>query len=208
MQKGKVFRLQSFGFIEFFKKNSFLFIMTMIFAIGVIIGVFTIGSFDYLKDYSKEYISDYITLRQSSFGSVLFNSLLSSLSVLFLFFLLGASLFGVVTVPSCILLKGLLQGGVTAYLYSIYGIKGIAFNTIILIPSTFIFIIVLLVACRESVKFSLKFSSLTLNKTLPFNMSEDFKDYSIKYLILAVCCFVCALVDAAISVGLIKHFTL
>lgn len=209
MQKGKVLRIQSFGILDFFKKNSFLLAVTFIFTVGVFIGVLSFGSYERLEDYATDYITEYITLRQnSSFGGIFLDSLLESLSILFLFFLLGASLFGVITVPSAVLLKGMLQGGVTAYLYSAHGLRGIAFNAIILIPSTLVFLIVIIVACRESVRFSLKFSSLTLNKTIPFNMAEDFKEYSIKYLILAAVSLVCALIDAAISSGLIKHFTL
>ena len=209
MRKGRVFRINAFSFFEFFKKNSFLFTITLFFTIGVFIGVFSLGGFNYLKNYSDNYITDYLLLRQNTgFGGIFFKSLLNNLSVLFIFFLLGTSLFGLITVPVCIVFKGLLQGGVISFLYATYGIKGVAFNAIILIPSTVVFVITLLVACRESVRFSLKFASLTLNKTMPFNMAQDFKEYSTKYLLFSGGCLLAAFIDALVSTGLIKHFTL
>ncbi len=209
MQKGRVLSIRNFGILEFFKKNSFLLTVTLIFTIGFFVGIFTQNNFSYLKSYSNEYITDYIFLRTSEkFGVIFINSLFGFLSSLFILFLLGASLFGVVTVPSALFIKGLLQGGITAFLYSSYSLKGIAFNAVIIIPPTLIFLIILILASRESVRFSIKFSSITLPKTLPLNLSVDFKDYTIKYLILSLSTVACAFIDAMISKGLIKHFTL
>ncbi len=209
MQKGRVLKLKNFGIIEFFKNNTFLLTVTFIFTVGFFIGIFTVDGFFSLKDYSDNYIKDYIALRlESSFFNILLHSLVNYLAVLFILFVLGASFFGVITVPVAIFAKGMLNGGVSAYLYSQYGLKGIAFNAVIIIPPTIVFLIILLISSRESVKFSLKLSSLTLSKTLPFNMSEDFKDYTIKYSILAACTFICSLLDAIISSGLIKKITL
>lgn len=209
MQKGRVLSIKSFGIFEFFKNNSFLLTVTLIFTIGFFAGIFTHNNLSFLKSYSSDYITEYILLRTSeSFGTIFINSMFGFLSALFIFFILGASLFGVVTVPSALFIKGLLQGGITAFLYSSYSLKGIAFNAVIIIPPTLIFLIILILASRESVRFSIKFSSLTLPKTLPINLSVDFKDYTIKYLILALSTVVCALIDAIVSSGLIKHFTL
>ena len=209
MQKGRVLSIKSFGILEFFKNNSFLIIVTVIFTIGFFIGIFSINSFSYLKGYSTDYIAEYISLRSdTSFGSIFISSFFGFLSELFVLFLLGASLFGIITVPAAMLIKGITLGGVTAYLYSTFSLKGIAFNAVIIIPPTLVFLIFLLLCTRESVRFSIKLSSLTLPKGLPVNLALDFKDYTIKYLILALSTVVCALIDAIISTGLIKHFTL
>ena len=127
--------------------------------------------------------------------------------MLFLAFLLGASVFGVITVPCFVLIKGFIYGGITAYLYSEFALKGIAFNAVVFIPSIIIFIIVWLVASREAIRFSLKLSSLTLNNTMPFSLSDDFKDYGIKYLIFAAVVILSALADACISVSVLKYFS-
>ncbi len=209
MQKGRVLSLRKFGITEFFQKNSFLIVLTICFILGIFLGVFILKDISALSDFPQNYINDYISARTNrSFVKVLFASVLEFWAVLFLTFLLGASLFGVVTVPSLVILKGFLYGGITAFLYSSHGLKGVAFNAIIFIPSVIVFIIVFLVASRESIRFSLKLSSLTLNKTLPFSLSQDFRDYSVKYLIFAVAVFFSSVVDALVSVGLMKYFTL
>ncbi len=208
MQKGRVVSLSRFGVFDFLRKNSFLLIIFSILIIGIVFGVFLFNDFKVLNNYSGEYITEYIQSRtNTSFGKILVKSSLESLSVLFLVFLLGASLFGVITVPAAIALKGFFQGGITAYLYATYGLKGIAFNAIIYIPSTIVLIIVLGLASTEAIRFSTKITSLMLSKSLPANLSVYFRDYGIKYIIFAVAVFFSSILDALLSVGLLKHFT-
>ncbi len=207
MQRGRVLSLRRFGIADFLQKNYFLLLIFLCLIIGLILGVFLFSDIDFLKTYSEEYVKDYFDKRQNvSFGMIFLTSSLESLALLFIAFLLGASFFGVVTVPLAIAIKGFFQGGITAFLYSSYGLKGIVFNAIIYIPSTIIFIIVLMLASRESVRFSMKISSLTLSKTLPCNLSEDFKIYSIKYLFFAVFVLISSLLDSVLSITILKHF--
>jgi stage II sporulation protein M len=209
MQKGRVLRLKSFGILEFLQKNYILIIILLFLILGILVGSFKFDSNETLKNYFTDQIENFLQLRiNTTFNKVLFNSFFKSLAVLFLIFLLGASLFGVVTVPSAMFIKGFVVGGMSAFLYSQYGLKGVAFNSVIFIPTTLAFLVVLLLAGRESVKFSFKFSSLTLSKTLPQNLSNDFKDYSIKYLIFMVLTFAASVVDAVVTKGFIKNFSL
>ena len=143
-----------------------------------------------------------------TFIKILFFSAIDFWAVLFFVFFLGTSLFGVITVPCLVVLKGFLYGGITAYLYSEYSLKGVTFNALVFVPSVIIFIVVMLVAARESIRFSLKLSSLTLNRTLPFSLSQNFKDYSVKYIIFAVIVIFSSLIDALISRGILKYFDL
>ena len=209
MQKGRVFSLRKFGITEFFQKNSFLIILTICFILGIFLGVFIFDDISALKNYPQKYIEEYILARTDMpFLKILFISSVEFWAVLFFTFFLGTSLFGVITVPFLLILKGFLYGGITAFLYSTYALKGVAFNAVVFVPSVIIFIIVLLIAARESIRFSMKLSSLTLNKTLPFNLSQNFKDYCIKYLIFAVVVIFSSLIDALISVGILKYFSL
>ncbi len=209
MQKGRVLRINSFGFLDYLQKNYILLIVLFSLILGIIFGTLKLDNSEALKSFFAEQLENFFSLRNDArFNKILISSFLQSLAVLFLMFLLGASLFGVVTVPVAMFIKGFLEGGMSAFLYSQYGLKGIAFNAVILIPATVAFLIVLLIASRESIKFSFKFSSLTLSKTLPKNLSVDFKDYSIKFLILTILTLAAALLDAIITKGLIKKFTL
>ncbi len=209
MHKGRVLSLRQFGITDFFKKNSFLLFLLSALIFGVFLGVFLFDDVAFLSDFPKDFIDDFISSRaDKGFIGILFSSALEFWAVLFLVFLLGASLFGVVTVPSLVILNGFFYGGITAYLYSEHGLKGVAFNAMVFIPSIIVFIIVLLVSSRESIRFSIRLSSLTLNKTMPFSLSQDFKDYCIKFLIFAFAVIFSSLIDAFVSSGLLKHFTI
>ena len=209
MHKGKVLRLKSFGFLDFFEKNYILIIILLSIIIGIIIGSFKFDSNEVLENYFNTQIEKFLQLRlNNTFNKILFTSFFNYLAVLFLIFFFGASVFGIVTVPSAMFIKGFIVGGMSAFLYSQYGLKGVAFNSVIFIPNTLAFLIVLLLASRESIKFSFKFSSLTLSRTIPQNLSYDFKDYSVKYLIFAVLTFAAAILDAVITKGFIKNFSL
>lgn len=209
MQRGKVLSFKRFGFLEFVTNNIYLLVILLFLILGIVLGTFLFDDFSKITTYSKDYITEYIDLRTNNeFFKIFINSFFSSVSVLFLFFVLGASVFGIVTIPIAMLVKGFLQGVVGAFLYAEYALKGVAFNAVIYLPSTIIFIIVLLLASRESVNFSLKISSLTIPKTMPLNLAFDFKNYSVKYLLFVFGTVLSALLDSIISVSLIEYFTL
>lgn len=209
MQKGRVVSLKNYALSEFLRKNYILLISLLFLILGIIFGVLRFGQREALSGYFNEYITKFIGERSGqSFTRIFFTSYFSSLAVLFLLFLLGASLFGIITLPAAMMLRGVFQGGISAFLYARYGLKGIAFNAVIFIPSTFIFLIIMLLASREAIRFSIKISNLTLSKTLPQNLSCDFKEYSIRFLIFASFTVCAALVDAMLSKGLINNFTL
>lgn len=208
MPKGRVIRFKGFAIGEFFRKNYFLIAVFLLFVIGIVLGVFLFDKNNILSDFSKSHIMDFINNRiDASFWGILWSSFLNSLTQLFLLFLLGASLFGVVTVPAAIILKGFSQGLATAFLYSQFALKGVAFNAIVYIPATLVLTIVLMVSAKESIKFSLKISSLMLSKTMPLNLSFEFKDYCIKFLLFAGCALLSSFIDAVISITLITNFS-
>lgn len=209
MQRGRVVSLKGFGLVEFLQKNHILLILLIFMILGIFIGNFYFDDNEAVKSFLKDYVEKFIALRTgNTFGKVLLKSFLHFLIMMFLLFMLGASLFGVVTLPIALFFKGFISGGIGAFLYSQYGLQGIAFNAVIFIPSTLLILIIMLLASRESLFFSLKISNLTLSKTMPQNLAGDFKDYCVKYLVFLVLTFCAAFVDTIISTGLIKNFSL
>lgn len=209
MRKGRVLSLKSFALTEFLQKNYILLIIFFFLGLGIILGTFRFDSTDFWKSYFNDYLGEFISRRsEASFWRVFITCFLEALSQLFLLFLLGTSFFGVITIPAAMLLKGFLQGGVAAFLYSQYGLRGIAFNAVILIPSTLAFLIIAAFFSREAVDFSLKLSSLTLNRAMAQNLSLEFKGYCIRFSFFAVLILVASVLEALIAVGLIKNFSL
>lgn len=208
MPRGRVIRFKGFAIGEFFKKNYFLMTVFLLFVIGIILGVFLFEKNSILSDFAKNYMTNFIDSRTDiSFWGILFSSFLNSLAQLFLMFLLGASLFGVVTIPAVIIFKGFIQGLATAYLYSSYALKGVAFNAIVYIPATLVFIIILMVSAKESVRFSLKISSLMLSKTMPLNLSFEFKDYCVKFLTFCGFTLLSSFLDAITGSTILTNFS-
>lgn len=204
MRKGKVLSLKNLNLGEFFSKNNSLLIPVVFVCAGIIAGVFAESRVSLLSSYAESYIERFTALRTgSSFFSVAFDSFMSAELFLLCVFAAGTSMLGVVLVPAAAALRGLLYGSVSAFLYSGYAIKGIAFNAVLIIPSAFVFVVSLLLASRESVRFSLLIARISLPAAPAVNLSYDFKNYCGRYLFISIIALASALTDAALSCSFI-----
>lgn len=209
MQKGKVLSLKNFRFAEFVAKNNILTILVVLITAGVAVGIFTESKLQVLSRYSASYIERFIALRSGeSFASVALNSFMSSALVLLVLFAAGTSMLGVVLVPILAAVRGVFFGGVSALLYSQYSVKGIAFNAVLIIPSAFIFLIALLLAARESMRFSILMAKISLPGSPSVNLAFDFKNYCGRYLFIALIALASALTDAVLSCSFLDSLIL
>lgn len=78
--------------------------------------------------------------------------------------LLGLSPWGVGALPLIIAFKGFGTGLSAAYLISNFGVKGLGFYLVVVMPGTFIFTLVLLFMCSESGRVSLRISRFIFGK--------------------------------------------
>ena len=209
MQRGKVLNLSRLRFTEVLFKNKLLIISLAVFLAGIIFGIISVGKYKNLTDFSSGFITDFMDLRNTEkFSKILLSSFFNSVTVLIVFAVFGTSMFGVVTVPFLLSVIGVIYGNITAYLYSEFALKGIAFNAVIFLPSVIVFLIVLLLASKEAVNFSLKISSLTFSKSGLYNLTLEFKKFLISFLLFISAALVSSLIDAVISCSFIKYFQL
>lgn len=209
MQRGKVLNLSRLRFTEVLFKNKLLIISLAVFLAGIIFGIISVGKYKNLTDFSAGFITDFMNLRNTEkFSKILLSSFFNSVTVLIVFAVFGTSMFGVVTVPFLLSVIGVIYGNITAYLYSEFALKGIAFNAVIFLPSVMVFLIVLLLASKEAVNFSLKISSLTFSKSGLYNLTLEFKKFLISFLLFISAALVSSLIDAVISCSFIKYFQL
>lgn len=207
MQRGRVLNLSRLKFTAYLKENKILIISLAVFLIGLILGITFLKKYDVINDFTKKYILEYIEIRNNDgFLKIFLNSFFTYILVLLVFLIFGTSILGVVTVPIILGFCGMFFGNITSFLYSEYALKGIAFNAVIFIPSTIIFAVLLLFACRESVNFSLKISNITITNSVSYNLSNQFKKFLIMFLLFTGICIISALVDAVISSSFIKFF--
>ena len=209
MRKGKVLSIKNFKLTEFVTKNNILAVLVVLIIAGVSVGIFTESRIQVLSNYSTTYVERFIALRSGeSFLSVALSSFMSSALVLLMLFAAGTSMLGVILVPFIAALIGLFYGGISALLYSEYSVKGIAFNAVLIVPSAFVFLIALLLAGRESMRFSLLMAKMTLPGSPAVNLAFDFKNYCGRYLFIAFILLASALTDAVLSCSFLDSLML
>lgn len=209
MRKGKVLSLKNFRFTEFVAKNNILAVLFVLITSGVAVGIFTESKLQVLSQYSASYVERFVALRSGeSFFSVALSSFMSSALVLLVLFAAGTSMLGVILVPFLAALRGVFYGGVSALLYSEYSVKGIAFNAVLIVPSAFVFVVALLLAARESMRFSLIIAKMSLPGSPSVNLSFDFKNYCGRYLFIVLIALASALTDAVLSCSFLDSLML
>lgn len=125
-------------------------------AIGLILGFIL-----YSKDNNSSYFAGYIfskiikfKLRKDFITSFIF-AFSAFLSIVVISIILGASVFGIVVVPVIALLLNGFFGTVLALSYQKYQIGGLAFNSVLLIPSYTVFLIAIIISSTAVLKYSL-----------------------------------------------------
>ena len=209
MRKGKVLSLKNFRFTEFVAKNNILAVLVVLITAGVAVGIFTESKLQVLSQYSASYVERFAALRSGeSFVSVVLSSFMRSALILLLLFAAGTSMLGVILVPFLAALQGVFYGGISALLYSEYSVKGIAFNAVLIVPSAFVFVVALLLAARESMRFSLIIAKMSLPGSPSVNLSFDFKNYCGRYLFIVLIALASALTDAVLSCSFLDSLML
>ena len=207
MQRGRVINFSKIKIFEFVKSNLYLFIGFLFLIIGAVLGLVIFDDFKLLTNFIKQYFENYIDIRQSgTFIKIVLLSFAKSLSVFMVLFMVGTSLFGVITVPLSVLICGVFYGSSVAYLYAEFALKGVAFNAVIFLPSSLVLLIFLIFASRLSLIFSVELARLTLTNSMRGDLFLQFKEYSIKFLLLALGSVSAALIDGLTATSMLRFF--
>ncbi len=210
MRKGKVVSLKSCNqIIEFIIKNRTLLILSSFFILGFIVAVIISGKYDLLKNWNAALLNDFIEDRtDKTFLNIATNSFFSSMLFILFGYACGSSVLGSVFIPIIVSFKSFLFGGIAATLYAEYSLKGIAFYTVLILPSVVIFVFGFLYAMCVAFEFSLMLTRLTFPQTMPISLSFHFKSFSFKYLIVTFIVIFSALVDALLCGNFLTVFNL
>ena len=207
MKPGGVVVLKRISFLSFFGKNRLLLLMLLCFLAGVIISSVSFSG-SRAAEFSNAIFGYYISLRKNTtFLKVIFSVFSYYLAFFVALFIAGSSLTGVVLSPVICCTSGLYFGSLISYTYSSFALKGIAFNSVIIIPPALIVTLCMLFAAKESFSFSLILLKTVLPKSRPVNLSAEFKTYCGKYLLSVIFSLVAAVADAAVSGSFIKYFS-
>ncbi len=207
MKKGIIVSLKKFKLLDYVTQNKIFIFLCILFIVGNALGATTLSSTDWLINNTKSFFIKTITIHtQNSFFYKLLSCISRYVLVLILYFISGASMLGVVVTPFITIWQGLLIGNIIAFLYSSYGLTGIAFNAIIFIPPLCIFVVCCFFAAKYSINFSFDIARLVLPKCRPANLYLSFKNYCSKYLIILGITIICCFIEIILNVLFLKYF--
>lgn len=207
MRKGIIVNLKRFKVLDYVTLNKIFIILCAVFIAGIAIGSAFFQKNGWLSQTIKTLFESYISSHSSNlFFKKFIVCFMRYLIVLIIYFLSGSSMFGVAVTPFITVWQGILFGAVSSYLYQSYGLSGVAFNAIILIPPAIIFIICSFFAARYAIDFSLNVARLTLPRSKPASLSISFKNYCGKYLIFIAVSLACTIIDIVLNKFFLKFF--
>ena len=197
--------LDRYDIINFSKNYRTIIFLSILLLLGMVLGTISISAvnmdfiykvdFLFLNDFKERIASSNLEIFTSSLLSLSFFSLLIEFVTL--------SFFGALLIPVLIAFKGLGIGMTAGYLYLIYGLKGIAFYILILLPGIFVSSIGLIIFAAESFKFSCKFAKKIFPKSDGISIWNEFKNYIHKI----GCAFVIMLFSSLLDVGFMAMFS-
>lgn len=171
---------------NFNHKNLVFYVLFFAFFIGMSYGALLAhsnesGLFEQISGITQEY-----QLSQSTqpLGITFWNSFLSVFLFLLVPYFFGYSALGQMVTIGIPLFKGLGLGCALGSLYLQYGIKGVTYSALLIVPYTVIALFGILIACRESIRLSNLFFFGMLSKSENRVDIHAIRLYNIKFLIL------------------------
>ena len=207
MRKGVILNFKKLRILNYVNLNKIYILLCVLFIGGIAIGSIIYSKNESIAKFSQNFFEDYLSLHNNkTWISTLVISFLKYLLVLLLYFLSGTSMLGIAVVPFLTLWQGIFYGSVSSYLYAAYTLKGIAFNAIILVPQSIIFIICSFFAARASIDYSLIMVRLTLPKSKPANIYNDFRKYCGKFIVFCGISILTAVIDLILNIFFLHYF--
>lgn len=104
----------------------------------------------------------------------------SSFIFIFGLSLLALSVWGLLAIPMVPFFKGLGVGLTAGYLYAVYGLRGVAFHVLVLLPGVFISSVAVVLHARESLSISARLASKVFPKSDIDKLWPSLKLYLVK----------------------------
>ena len=152
--------------LNLFRQNKTFVLLSVIFLFGIFIGAISGENIDNktFENINKLFLSNIEARGTNSFLYIFVSSLSSSFIFILLAFFMGLSMWGCILLPIIPFFNGFCLGISQNYLYCSYGIKGLGFQLLVLLPGIFISVIALLLMSREAMRLSHNFSTFLFEK--------------------------------------------
>ncbi|MBO5232033.1 MAG: hypothetical protein J6B88_05355 [Clostridia bacterium] len=192
--------------LETINQNNSLIFMVFCFLLGFLVGVLIFKTQNISAGYYSAEFTQLYNKLNSSFPLAVLDSFLSQLPYAAAIFLSGTCMVGAILVPAVAAIRGAAYGMVMAYAYFSYGLMGIVFCLLIIIPSAVIAAIAVILACREALGFSLSLARLAFPETKKPRIEQDFKLYCMRQLFVLIFFVTSAVVQGLMSASFISFF--
>ena len=141
----------------------------------------------------------------------LFFIFISSLSSVFIFvllaFFMGLSVWGFIMVPFVPLVRGIFIGFTQSYLYSQYGLYGIAFQLVVLFPGIFVSSIAILLITKEAMALSHSLSNVFIFNETSYKKRSEFKTYLFRGSCVFALTTLSAIIDTVLNFAFLRFFS-
>lgn len=186
--------------LRYISENKLIFIYGFVLCFGLFLGAFFSGKHTLNIFNLEQFFQNFLLSRRNSSFAILFkNTLLSGVIYLLLCYFSGMFVLGSVTNGVILLFNGSSIGLLMGFTYLLYGLKGVAFSIIIILPNAFISSLVYILSCKESYLFSLNFIGLFTSSPTLRSITPEFKRYCLKFVVFAVVIVFSSLLDAVLT---------
>lgn len=206
MSKSKNYKVYNGKKLKSIYENSRIYLLVLLFAIGIIVGSININRNNIITDDLKLIVDSFTDLRAGQgISGIFFNSFLMNGIFVLINLFLAFSLIGYPLILFIPFLKGLGIGALSGYLYSSFGFLGLGYSLLIIYPGAVVSAFALVNACNDSCEYSKNsFNKSILGKGV-FEKNET-KIMLIRQLVFIGVTALSSLTDALVSIGFSRFF--
>ncbi len=187
-------------------KNSRIYLLTALFAVGIVIGAVSIRRESLIIEKLVSLIDAYTVLKEEQGIGVNFcNSLTLNAVFAALNLFLGFSLIGYPLITWLPFLRGLGIGTVCGYLYSTYRFSGLAYSLLVIYPGAIVSTFAFVLACNDSCEYSKNAYFKSILGKGQFEKNET-KIFIIREIMFFAVSGISSIIDAVFSAGFSRFF--
>ena len=192
--------------LKIFFENIRIYLISLLFSAGIIIGAFSINNSNQMLDNIKTYIENYMILKAGQgISDIYLNSLISNLFLMILNVFLSFSLIGYPLIIWIPFLKGLGIGSVCGYMYTVFKFSGFGYCFLTVFPGAVVSTYALICACNIGCEYSKNaYLKSIVNKGQYEN--DETKIFIIRQIILIGICAVSSAIDTLFSYVFLRFF--
>lgn len=188
-------------FVQALRENYVLVLFSLSMICGMIFGAVFARNADFaaLNKLDFLFYSNFKARAAQPIISIFSASFASSFIFILICFLCGLSMWGMFITPAVLFFRGFGLGLTSGYLYAAYGLMGVLFNLVVILPGAFVCCLAILMAAREGSRFSRIIASCG---TLPQRGTispPKIKPYLLRFGAILMIAFLAAVLDVVFS---------